>query len=502
MSVAGRVTKRPKKSNTPASGRSFKHRWLFIALALPLFVALAVLAHSHFSPKSPLSAAASTSAKTNQLPTVEQLLSMSPAELEKCDIALIDLVCAQGLRGSEQLDIRECLNTLDGWAEQVKWETQRHAYRYNEHPEEYKHSIGRYRMNMLGAILVQDLGTHYNPDRRFELAQGKPPTMAWNTDSKDIFIHGLLSGNHEGTCSSMPVLYVAIGRRLGYPVSLATTKMHIYVRYEEPNGGHFNVEATMEKGFLTPTEEDYTTDIFQCTPEEVRGFGWLRPISNAEAFGHLLLHRGTCLALVRRYREARQTYAAAWRYFADTPQEREAKQEYMHDLDLAPFGDKVDDLRNEVKGLSVPDGSKFAYFHNRKGQVNYFLGDNTNWPSMELAVDDLKREVAVYVKHLASAPAAAGPVAVEENAHVLELTAKSGKRLLLPAAGLPPPLNRGEIPPGFLESISRLDLQDEGLVWDTLWTHYKDTTPGWMAQAAQLPMHPSSPQPFPPQIRR
>jgi hypothetical protein len=38
-------------------------------------------------------------------------------------------------------------------------------------------------------------------------------------------------------------------------------------------------------------------------------------------------------------------------------------------------------------------------------------------------------------------------VPVEENAHILELTAKSGKRLLLPAAGLPPPLNRGKFHP-------------------------------------------------------
>jgi hypothetical protein len=84
-------------------------------------------------------------------------------------------------------------------------------------------------------------------------------------------------------------------------------------------------------------------------------------------------------------------------------------------------------------------------------------------------------------------------VPVVENAHILELTAKSGKRLLLPAAGLPPPLNRGEISPGFLQSISHLDLEDEGVVWDTLWTHYKTTTPGWMGQASQLPMHPPVP---------
>ncbi|MGO8928358.1 MAG: hypothetical protein ACLQU3_15935 [Limisphaerales bacterium] len=440
-----------------------------------------------------LAAPSAASAKTNQTPTIDQLLAMSSAELEKCDIALIDLACAQGLRGSEQLDIGQCLETVDGWADQVKWETQRREYLYNEHPQDYQHSLGRYRMNLLGAILVQDLGIRYNPDRRFELAQGKPPTMAWNTNSQDIFIHGLLGGKHAGTCSSMPVLYVAIGRRLGYPVSLATTKMHIYVRYEEPNGGHFNVEATMEKGFLTPTEQDYTTDIFQCTPEEVRGFGWLRPISNAEAFAHLLIHRGTCLALAKRYREAREMYLAAWRYLADTPQERDARQEYLHELDLAPFGDKVEDLRNEVKNLPVPDGPKSAYFYNRKGQVDYFLGENTNWPSMEQAVDDLKRELTTYTKELASTPAGTEPVTVEEGAHVLELSTKSGKRLLLPAAGLPPPLNRGVIPPGFIESVSRLDLEDEGLVCDTLWSHYKATTPGWMAKASQLPLHPPMP---------
>src|SRR3974390_123349 len=61
------------------------------------------------------------------------------------------------------------------------------------------------------------------------------------------------------------------------------------------------------------------------------------------------------------------------------------------------------------------------------------------------------------------------------------------------AFGPPPPLNRGEIPPGFLQSISHLDLEDEGVVWDTLWTYYKTTTPRWMAQASRLPLRPPVP---------
>ncbi len=37
------------------------------------------------------------------------------------------------------------------------------------------------------------------------------------TDSRNLFLHGLLTG-HGGTCVTMPVLYTAIGRRLGYLV--------------------------------------------------------------------------------------------------------------------------------------------------------------------------------------------------------------------------------------------------------------------------------------------
>jgi hypothetical protein len=41
----------------------------------------------------------------------------------------------------------------------------------------------------------------------------------------------------------MPVLYVAQARRLGYPVSLVTTKGHLFDRWEG-RGERFNVECT------------------------------------------------------------------------------------------------------------------------------------------------------------------------------------------------------------------------------------------------------------------
>ena len=45
--------------------------------------------------------------------SLAELLALSPDQLEKVDIALMNLLCAEGLRGSEDLDAQQCLDTLD-----------------------------------------------------------------------------------------------------------------------------------------------------------------------------------------------------------------------------------------------------------------------------------------------------------------------------------------------------------------------------------------------------
>ena len=422
---------------------------------------------------------------SNQPKTLQELLRLSPPELQRCDIALMNLLSATGLRGAEDLDVQKCLKTLDSWAEEVKWETQRHEYRFNEHKEDFQDSYGRFRMMMLGTVLAQDLGIRYTPGLVAPQLSGQTPTLGWSGDSRNFFIHGLLGEKHEGTCASMPLLYVAIGRRLGYPVNLASTAYHLFVRYEEPNGGHFNVEATMTEGFLTPPDEDYKTGKFPCTDEEIRNYGWLRPMSNGQALSQFLDNRGACLALMRRYSQAREAYLASARYLSDTPPMKEHIAYYLHALDLAPLGDRIDDLMSEVRSLTVPSGPRFAYLENRRGQVRYFLNNNTNWASMERAVKDLKTELAEYQKELAS-----GNSTGETGQHLLELSLPSGKRLLLPAEGLPPPLNRDVPPQDYADCIRNLYLENDQLIGDALWAHYKATTPDWMGQAAQLTLQP------------
>lgn len=446
----------------------------FVLFALVVFLSGLVVFHRN----------SKTTTEASKGPaTLQELLKLSPTQLEQCDLALMNLLCATGLKGSEGLDIQECLKTLEEWAEQVRWETQRHEYRYNEHKADLQNSYGRYRMMMLGGVLAQDVGLHYNPTLAQDLLDAKTPTFVWAADSKNLFVHGLLGGKHEGTCATMPLLFVAIGRRLGYPVALAGVKSHIYVRYEEPNGGHFNVETTMAEGFLTPPDEDYNTGIFFSTPQEIGDYGWLRPMSNAEILSQFLNNRAICLGTTRQYAEAKQMFLAAARYQPNTSPFKELTQRYLHALYLAPLGDKIDDLRNEVRRLKVLQGPRFVYLENRKGQVSYFLANNTNWSSMDQAVNDLKREIDLAAKGLLGGA----------KQPTLEFTSSSGKRHLLPAEALPPPLNSGIFPREYQNALDGVDLDDERRVWDVLWTHFKETTPDWMGQAAQLSLHPPIP---------
>ena len=46
-------------------------------------------------------------------------MALRPEQVEKTDVALMNLLCAEGLRGAEGMDLEFYLNTLDGWAYHV-----------------------------------------------------------------------------------------------------------------------------------------------------------------------------------------------------------------------------------------------------------------------------------------------------------------------------------------------------------------------------------------------
>src|SRR6266404_3484036 len=91
------------------------------------------------------------------------LVRMPDVDLARIDLALINLVCAEGLPGAEQLDAGFCLGALDRWAEMVRWETVKEMRQFDRAPGHFHNSRNFFRALTLVTVLQEDCGVRYNP---------------------------------------------------------------------------------------------------------------------------------------------------------------------------------------------------------------------------------------------------------------------------------------------------------------------------------------------------
>jgi hypothetical protein len=258
-------------------------------------------------------AACSSERADRQVPTpasLDALLALSADELAKVDIARLILLCAEGLPASLAEGMDEPLVELDRWAERVRAETGRHRYRFERNPAEFEGSEGFFRMLMLGVVLAEDHGVHYHSEWRtgVELASDADGFFA---RADHVFLSGLLGPERRGTCSSMPVLYIAIGRRLEYPLKLVTTKGHLFARWEGA-GERFNLEVTGD-GLNRYADEYYRHWPFELSEDEVEAEGYLKSLDAAGALAVFLSIRGMCLREAGRWNEVEEAFQSASR---------------------------------------------------------------------------------------------------------------------------------------------------------------------------------------------
>lgn len=237
---------------------------------------------------------------------------MTAEELRQQDVALVNLRCAEDLPGANDLNIAACLQKLDQWAARVRSETERHLYRAHDarYAKEYRNSEPYFRVSMMLQVLQEDCGVHYNMQRVHEVDF---------TKSQDLFIHGLVASDNGGTCVSMPVLYTAIARRLGYPVYLVTAKAHLFCRWDHGKE-RFNIEGS-GSGFSSYDDDYYTKWPLPISPAEVKAGLYLKSLSPGEELAVFLSARGHCLEDNGRVPEARVCYAQALQRRPDSPDE-------------------------------------------------------------------------------------------------------------------------------------------------------------------------------------
>ena len=94
-----------------------------------------------------------------------------------------------------------------------------------------------------------------------------------------------------GTCCSLPVVYVAVGRRLGYPLKLVTCHSHLFCRWDEPCGERFNVEAN-NFSINAPNDDHFRQGRFFVGPEIEKNCCYLQSQTPKMELAGFLAQRG------------------------------------------------------------------------------------------------------------------------------------------------------------------------------------------------------------------
>ena len=236
--------------------------------------------------------------------SLNDLLAIPVSDLDRCDLARLNLLCAVDLPGAGSIDIDRCLRTIEKWTNRVDFETRRHLYRAKDprFANRYGGSRAKLRAEMLSQVLQEDCGVRYNPSRILDPDFRNP---------KDLFIHGMIDDCNGGTCTSMPVLYTALARRLRYPIKLVHAKAHLFCRWDGKDA-RFNIECTSQ-GLIFHPDDYYRKWPRLISDEEFMRGEYLVSLSPAQEVAGFFAARGWCLEDHGRRAAAVRAYEVACR---------------------------------------------------------------------------------------------------------------------------------------------------------------------------------------------
>jgi hypothetical protein len=149
-------------------------------------------------------------------------------------------------------------------------------HQFHSKPAEFRNSEAYFRMVVLATVLQQDCGIRYSPNRASPVGKGEADDKFY-ADSHYVFLHGLTGEMKSGTCCSLPVLYVAVGRRLKYPLSLAAAFRKYYGLAKFLK---FDLFRTMHGGVSRYLKTRHMRDIFDYFIKYVGSSAYHSPASS------------------------------------------------------------------------------------------------------------------------------------------------------------------------------------------------------------------------------
>lgn len=259
---------KPRAKPTPATPpKRPRSVWLNIgASVLALAALVTVVVMSSMPNGTPTRTASAAPAKSTPARTTPEadftrfaqlsardLVAMSDAELEAMDPLVMNMVVAKGVPELAGIDFAKYAKVVDGWAERIaqgiaagEADAALTSPAYRADPDIWRAG------SMAIALASPQVGIGYSRDVKL-------------SNHADLFVPGLIE-TKRGTCSNMPVLYMAVAHRLGWPLKGVVAADHMWCRWDDGKK-RFNLEATSTKSgggegsFSTPPDEAYRTDL-------------------------------------------------------------------------------------------------------------------------------------------------------------------------------------------------------------------------------------------------
>jgi regulator of sirC expression with transglutaminase-like and TPR domain len=187
-------------------------------------------------------------------PAIQKQLQLSE---EKIDIGIAALTFAKEFY--PHLDIAAYSKRIDLIVDKA-----RQLARGTEDPET--------RIRILNTVIHQMEGFHYD---RSPFARSRQDYY---------FLNGILD-TKQGICYSLPLLYIAVAQRLGYPLYPVLAPDHIFVRYVIPNFTEQNIETTSGGKYFP---DQYYIEAFAVSQRGLKSGSYMRTLTYRQFLGHML----------------------------------------------------------------------------------------------------------------------------------------------------------------------------------------------------------------------
>lgn len=127
------------------------------------------------------------------------------------------------------------------------------------------------RIRALNTVLFRDSGFHYDRD-------------PFSRSREDYYFLNRVLDTRRGLCYSLPLLYLAVAQRLGYPMHAVIVPDHVFVRYSAPDFAEANIETTSGGRFIA--DDAYARDFAVSETGRTRG-SYLASKTNREFLGQM-----------------------------------------------------------------------------------------------------------------------------------------------------------------------------------------------------------------------